>query len=100
MEFTQKTDKTLVRMQTSEGVCLKALFERLQRFRDCCLEFSPTEMSMNATTTSNTTIALLALDKIDEYYCRHNISVGIDISAFFRLCKKLVRDDIFVFTID
>lgn len=100
MELTQRNDDTVVRFETKEGVCLKALFERLQRFRDCCLEFTERGIFMNATTPSSTTMTILSLDHLDNYYCKAQISMGIEVYNWFKLFKKVNRDDTVVLRID
>lgn len=100
MEATQRREDTVVRFETKEGACLKALFERLQRFRDCCLEFTAAGIFTNATTPSSTTMAILSLDRLDDYYCKTPMSMGIDIYSWFKLFKKVNRDDIVVVRID
>lgn len=100
MEDTIQTSKTIVRFETNEGTSLKALFERLQKFRDCCLEFSPDGIFMNATTSSASMMTILTLNTLDNYYCKSHCSMGIEVSVWFKLFKKITKDDVVVFTID
>lgn len=100
MEDTQKLPTTLVRLETTEGTAIKALLERLQRFRDCCLVFDADGVHMNATNTAHTVMTILRLDTLDNYYCRATQSIGIDVLTWFKLFKKITKDDVVVIRID
>lgn len=112
MEQTQRTSKTVVRFETAdEGVVLKNLFERLQRFVDVCLEFRPSGISMTALSANSLSLVQLRLNQLDNYYCRipdnmdENVNamatnMGIDVSTWFKLFKKVGHDDIVVLRID
>jgi hypothetical protein len=92
-------ENTIVRFQTKEGVCLKALFERLQRFRDFCLEFTTKGIFMNVTTISSSILAILSLDTLDNYMCTEQTSFGVEVYNWFKLFKKVTKDDTVTLTV-
>lgn len=55
---------------------------------------------MNATTLSSGTMAILSLDRLDNYYCKTPSSMGIEVYGWFKLFKKVNREDTVVLRID
>jgi hypothetical protein len=100
MEQTQRTAKTIVRFEITEGQSFKSMLERLQKFRDCVFEFTLKAVCMNVTSAGGGMMAILNLDSIGNYYCKSPTSMGIEVGAWFRLFKKTSKEDIVVFTID
>lgn len=99
--MAKPTTTDVVRFETSEGVCLKALFEGLRSFRDCCFEFLPTGIYTYVLSADSTQMCLLSLDTIapGKYMCRGPISAGLDVTKLFELFKVVTKDDVLTITL-
>lgn len=90
----QENDESkLFRFSTKEGVCIKNLWERLRRYRDCTFRFVKTGVFMSAISESRTCMVQLSLNSLSDYVCNEEQVVGLDTINLFDVLRTANRED-------
>lgn len=90
----QPKEKSKVTLESSESVIFRSLFEVL---KDMLVEgnliFTKQGIQLRSKAVNHLTHLYLSADKIDKYYCREDLVVGVNFEELHQAVKSLTQDD-------